>query len=275
MYININQIENKPNFINHEDISMLTIMGSRAYKTNTSTSDWDFYGFIVPPVEYVFPHTKGEIFGFGKNLQRFDQFQCQHVMKDGQEFDLTLYNITKYFQLCMDGNPNMIDSLFTSDDCVQELDLVGKTVRMNAPLFLSQKCYHTFRGMAHSHMARLKNRTRIGERSVLVEKYGYDTKDASHIVRIMLQLEQVLFDGCVELSKNAELVLRIKNGEWSKEEVIEFFDDKMAWLESENLKNTFVVPYNPEYDKIKSMLIYCLELKFGDLSKYGYGKEFN
>ena len=50
---------NKPKWMS--GYSYLTIMGSRAYGSATEDSDYDFYGFVVPPKEIVFPYLAGDI----------------------------------------------------------------------------------------------------------------------------------------------------------------------------------------------------------------------
>ena len=56
-----------------------TIMGSVAYGVSSDTSDVDVYGWAVPRKEDVFPHLRGEIAGFGKPAERFEQYQEHHV----------------------------------------------------------------------------------------------------------------------------------------------------------------------------------------------------
>lgn len=269
MKLNLNDIGNCPDFITSSSVDMLTVMGSRAYETNTDDSDWDFYGFIVPPIEFVFPHTAGVISGFDRQTQAFDQYQGQHLLNPkGEEFDITIYNIVKYFRLCMEGNPNMIDSLFTDSDKLRKTSQIGAMVRSQRRLFLSMKCYHTFRGMAHSHMSRLTSRERVGKRSSLVEKYGYDVKDASHVLRILLELSQILLTGDLDLTKEADrlIIMEVKRGEWSKEQVINFFNIEMKRLEE---ITQYKVPHFPDEVAIKELLVDCLEYKYGSLREFG------
>jgi hypothetical protein len=96
----------------------LTIMGSIAYgvaDTNDDSvqSDFDLYGVCIPPKEIVFPHTAGAIWGFGKYKEgmpksHFGQYQDHHVHDPsarggkGRDYDLQIYNIVKYVQLCME-----------------------------------------------------------------------------------------------------------------------------------------------------------------------------
>ncbi len=92
-----------------------TQIGSIAYGISTDSSDKDVYGFCIPSKEIVFPHTIGVIYGFGNQGQTFEQFQQHHIYKQDEkkEYDLTIFNIVKFFKLAMECNPNIIDSLYT------------------------------------------------------------------------------------------------------------------------------------------------------------------
>lgn len=135
-----------------------TIMGSMAYGVSSDTSDMDIYGFGIPPRDMVFPHLSGEIRGFGPQQPIFEQYQKHHIEdKDalggkGREYDLVVYNIVKYFNLCMNCNPNMIDSLFTPQTCVVHSTYVGSLVRDNRKLFLSKKAWAPFKDYAYSQL---------------------------------------------------------------------------------------------------------------------------
>jgi predicted nucleotidyltransferase len=71
----------------------LGITGSVAYGVSSDTSDNDVYGFCMPPKELVFPHLSGEIPGFGRQIQRFEQYQEHHIVDPSarKEYDLTVF----------------------------------------------------------------------------------------------------------------------------------------------------------------------------------------
>jgi len=118
-----------------------TINGSIAYgvaDTNEkSMSDIDIYGFCIPFKDMIFPNIAGNIVGFGRQIKKFEQYQQHHVYDNDtkKEYDFSIYNIIKYFQLCMDNNPNMIDSLFTPIRCVLYSSQIANYVRENRKLF--------------------------------------------------------------------------------------------------------------------------------------------
>ena len=162
-------------------------MGSQAYGVSIDDSDLDVYGFCIPPKDLVFPHLAGEIPGFGRQIQRFDQFQEHHVKDPNKEveYDFTIYSIVKYFQLCMENNPNMIDSLFTPRNCVIHSTAVSELVRENRRMFLHKGAWHKFKGYAYAQMAKIRTKTNANneKRAASIAAHGYDLKFAYHIVR--------------------------------------------------------------------------------------------
>ncbi len=162
-----------------------TIMGSVAYGVSSDTSDMDVYGFCVPPKETVFPHFAGEISGFGKQIQRFEQFQQHHIADpdalggSGRVYDLTIFSIVKFFQLAMENNPNVLDSLFTPASCVLHSTRIGEMVRDRRRDFLHRGAWHKFKGYAYSqiHKMDIKTPQAGSKRAADVEKFGFDCYD--------------------------------------------------------------------------------------------------
>lgn len=144
-----------------ENVMYETIMGSVAYGVSSDTSDCDVYGFCLPKKSVIFPHLTGYIEGFGDKPEGFNQWQ-QHHIKDpsaGKEYDVSIYSIVKYFQLCMENNPNMIDSLFTPQNCVLHITPIGNMVRENRKMFLHKGSWHKFKGYAYSSMHKCNIKT--------------------------------------------------------------------------------------------------------------------
>lgn len=146
-----------------DNIMYETITGSVAYAISNDTSDMDFYGWCIPPRKDVL--REGEIPGFGRQIQRFEQF-IDHGIEDpsamggkGRVYDITIFSVVKYFQLCMDNNPNMIDTLYTPYECILHSTELGKLVRDNANIFLHKGCFHKFLGYAHSMCHKMSNKT--------------------------------------------------------------------------------------------------------------------
>jgi len=249
--------------------SYLGIMGSVAYGVAGSDSDCDIYGFCIPPKEMIFPHLAGEILGFGKQIKRFDQWQEHHIKDEStkKEYDFQVYSIVKYFQLCMENNPNMLDALFIPERCIIHCDAIGNIVRENRKLFLHRGCWPKFRGYAYSqlHKMSIKTPEHGSKRYESVKKFGYDVKFAYHLVRLLYEVEEILTTGDLHLDQNSETLKAIRRGEWSQDRVEKFFEQKEHAL-NEAYKNS-VLPWGPDEGAIKGILLKCLEHHFGSLEK--------
>lgn len=136
-------------------------MGSHAYgvadtSVKSKMPDYDVYGWCVPPKDQIFVHLTGYIDGFGTKPPQFEQYQQHHILDEdalgghGKVWDLSIFSIVKFFELCRQNNPNMIDSLFTPENCVIHATEIGQLVRDNRRLFLSKEAWKKFRGYAHS-----------------------------------------------------------------------------------------------------------------------------
>lgn len=246
------------------NVAYETIMGSYAYGVSSDTSDMDIYGFCIPPKDMIFPHLRGEIPGFGTQKNRFEQYQEQHIQSNKHNYDLSMYSIVKYFHLCMENNPNMVDSLFTPANCVVFSTKIGQLVRENRKLFLHKGYYHKARGYAYSQISKIVRHGVTGKRKELVETYGYGTKFAYHIVRLLDQTEQVLVTGDLDLTRSRDVLIAIRQGAWSEERIREYFAARERELEDVYHKST--VPYKPDEGRIKGLLLACLEDHYGSLS---------
>jgi uncharacterized protein len=259
-------LRSRPQKFVYESTGYLTIMGSTAYAVNETNSDHDVYGWFMPPKSYVFPHLAGNIQGFGRAPQSYDDWQEHHIQhpdKD-REYDFSMYSIVKYFQLCMGCNPNMIDSLFTPERCVLFTTAAGRYMKDNRLKFLHKGAWNTYRGYAYGQIKKIKNKKPTGKRIALVEKFGYDTKDAYHIVRLILQAEQIMAECDLDLERNAAILRSIRQGEWTFAKIEDYFDTKTKSLETV-YANSKLRPVADE-DMIKGLLLECLEMHYGNLA---------
>lgn len=77
------------------------------------------------------------------------------------------------------------------------------------------------------------------KRSKLEAKFGYDTKHAMHLVRLMQVCEEILVEGIVRVKRpNAKELLAIRDGAWT-------FDKLEGWAKDENLRLKELVDSSP------------------------------
>ena len=266
--VHTKQLATMPPYV-HGGLQYEVIMGSFAYGVSSDASDTDVYVFCIPPKSIIFPHTSGKfIFGYDKTVPgNFEQFQQHHIIdkEKKKEYDFSIFNIAKYFRLCADGNPNMIDSLFVPLRCVTHSTAIGTLVRERRFDFLSKKCWHTFKGYAYSQMHKMDIKNPEGKRKEMVEKYGYDVKYAYHLVRLLNEIEQILLEGDLDLERNREQLKAIRRGEWTVKEVKEYFSTKEKDLEALYVMSE--LPNLAQYDKIRELLFECLAMYFDEAVK--------
>lgn len=261
-------VENKlmtPPYDFVEETVYEVIMGSVAYGVSNNTSDMDIYAVAVPHKSMVFPHLTGNITGFGPSPESFDVYQKHHMVLEEKEYDVAIYSLVKYFALCADNNPNMIDSLFVPERCVLHATDIGYHMRSYRKLFLSKRIFDKLRGYAFKELKSLETyKPDIGgKRQALVDEFGYNVKSAYHVVRLMLEAEQILAEGDLDLERNREQLKFVRRGGYSLKELKEWFQHKEKELTTAYTSSKVQVKVN--YKQLNTLLFECLEMHFGSL----------
>lgn len=248
-----------------------TRMGSTAYGVSTETSDCDIYGVAIPPRDHMFPHLAGEIAGFGTPAARFEIFQQHHVRDadasggKGCEYDFNIYSLPRYFSLCMECNPNLIDSLFTAQECITHLTRVGSMIRERRTLFLHKGVWVRFKSYAYSQLHKMQSMNPQGKRAELRDQFGFDVKFAYHVVRLLYECEQLLMHGDLDLRRDREHLKAIRRGEVTEADIRAWAADKEKQLETLYLQSR--LPDRPDQAAIRRLLVECIEEHYGCLDQ--------
>lgn len=109
---------------------------------------------------------------------------------------------------------------------------------------------------------RISNRIEYGtNRQDLILKYGFDSKFASHLIRLLYEAIELLEKNSLTFPlKEADLILSIKNGEKQLNEVIELseiLETRILMLEK-----TTSLPENPDMSKINELLINIFKMQY-------------
>ena len=201
---------------------------------------------------------------FEETLKCGNLYDSDLLKGAGVEYDFQIFSIVKYFDLLMRNNPTVIDSLFVPYNCIIHCTAVGNLIRENRKLFLSKECFTKFKGYAFSQLHKMQTKDPKGKRKEIREKYGYDTKYAVHLVRLLGECEQILMHGDLDIQQNNEHLKAIRRGEVAEAEVYKWFKEKEPVLEKLFVESKLREKANE--DEIKALLLKCLEHHYGNLS---------
>jgi len=219
-------------------------VGSHLYGTNTLDSDEDTVGICVPDIDYVI------------GTKRFEQHEHRTnsagtgKRNTSQDSDLVIYSLPKFLHLLTGNNPNIVELLFATENCVLFKNEYGQAILDHAKLFVSKKAYHTFSGYAHQQRHKLSTKQPEGSRKELVDQYGYDTKFGYHLIRLYYESIELLADGRITFPLSCrKQLLNIKRGETSLAEVLAEADRLKAltdtvWANSPLQQSADVVAIN-------------------------------
>lgn len=281
--------------------------GSQAYGTNTSTSDLDVKGIVIPPARYYTGY-------LDKGFQ-----QITHSAPD-----YVFYEMRRFIELAVGCNPNIIEMLYVESSDHLFVHRFMHRILENRDMFLSRLARDTFFGYAHNQLKRIKNHrawllnpptkkpersdyslpelsvinpdqikaaehlnskgfsydtnfqdiiykekqyrqasqhwdqyvnwqnTRNPVRHALEVKYGYDTKHAMHLVRLIRMCREILEFGQVHVKRmDAEEILAVRNGAWTYDQLIEWSDNHRSAIDA--MVITSRLPALPPSDKINEL----------------------
>lgn len=225
---------------------ILAMTGSYAYGTNTETSDKDYKGVCIPPIDYYL------------GLKAFNEYNTsggKNFRNTKDDVDVSIIHINKFVKDAMAGVPNNIELLFMRKEDYLKVTPLGQLLIDNRHLFLSKQIEKKFGGYAYSQIQKLKNKNSNGTgRQDLIEKYGYDTKFFMHSVRLLTSAIEILETGdfCT-FRPNRQLLLDCRNGKYTFDEAMEMIEMYENQLKVASEKST--LPKTPDYKKINELLI--------------------
>lgn len=206
-------------------------------------ADRDEMGVCVEPPEYVI------------GLRAFEQYihrdSPEHTRSGHGDLDLTVYSLRKWTRLALDGNPTVLLPLFVPDHEIVTLTPVGQDLRANAHRFPSRRAGERFLGYLRAQRERMEG-LRGGKhtnRTELVERHGFDTKYAYHMVRLGLQGVELMETGAITLpmpEPDRSWLLALRRGEHTRAQALDRARDLEERLTG--LCRTSHLPVRPDTD---------------------------
>lgn len=201
------------------------VVGSTAHGLNIDDqSDRDEMGVFIEPPQYVC--------GLSPCEHYIHRDKPEGVRSEPGDLDLTLYSLRKFCRLAEQGNPSVVVLLWLSEHNTKTP--LGAALIELREAFISREAGQRFLGYLVAQKMRMKGeRARTVSRPDLVERYGFDTKYASHALRLA-------YDG-IELLTHRRLTLPapeprlsilrgIKTGKFTEAEALDKIEEAEAAL---------------------------------------------
>lgn len=173
--------------------------------------DRDVLGVYACPREYY----------LGRQRQNWD-----HAESIKGVWDVVLYEVRKFVGLLMQQNPNVLSLLWLEPEDYIYVSRVGRLLLSKKHLFQHRgAARNVFVGYAHGQLKRMTTGAHQGymgaKRKGLVEKFGYDTKNAAHLIRILHMGIEYIESGQLHVRRtwDREMLLDIKRGGWTLDQV--------------------------------------------------------
>jgi uncharacterized protein len=139
------------------------------------------------------------------------------------DVDVMCYSLRKWAALAVRGNPTILHSLFTP---AGRNETEWAVILQRREIFLARTHARKYIGFAEAQLKRmqgLRGAGKHGQRPEIIDKFGYDTKAATHTLRLLYEGIELMKEHCVTLPRpprERELLLEIRRGEWSQDRVI-------------------------------------------------------
>ncbi len=215
-----------------------------------SIDDRDVMAVCIPPVDYYF------------GLKEFGSRGTQEIKKG--EWDIVVYEIKKFIRLLAKGNPNVLSMLWLKPDHYLKLTEIGRRLIDHKHLFVGRHVYHSFSGYAQSQLHRMTHMAFQGymgeKRKRLVQKFGYDTKNAAHLIRLLRMAVEFLAEGVLHVEReDAPQLLEIKRGEWKLEQVKTEAERLFMLVQEAYIQSA--LPLEPDMEKINKLCVEMIEMR--------------
>ena len=211
-------------------------------------SDVDLFGiYIEPPVRAL---------GISEETHFTGGTQDQYERNRPGDEDYKCYTLQRWAGLAAKGNPTILGFLYTPGG------LPGVWADFITPakgLFKARTHAKAFLGYAKGQVARLDGtmgRGRHGQRPEIEAEFGYDTKAAMHLMRLMFEAEEYMKTGEITYPRpEKDLLLSIRLGAWTWDKL--FFEYNEMEKKVEQAMADSKLPDHCDREAISQLISQC------------------
>jgi predicted nucleotidyltransferase len=221
-----------------------------------SVDDVDILGVFLSSKEYY----------IGLSQHKTKNPTTVEIMRevDGVLLDCVFYEIRHFVGMALKSNPNIFSALWVHPNHHILKNSYFEPYIANRRYFISRHhLYESFTGYANGQLKEMIAYNKQGymgeKRRKLIEKFGYDVKNASHLIRLLHMGIEALQTGDIKVLRNvdAEMLIDIKTGKWTLDEVKMYADELFHQVKKAYRKSD--LPEEPNKEKVESLLMHVIK----------------
>lgn len=218
-----------------------------------STDDKDAMGFCVPGLDHYY------------GLSDYGSRGTVEIVRD--PYDIVVYEARKAIRLLAQGNPNVLSMLWLPEHLYISRTAAGEMLIDRRDLFVGKHVHKAFNGYAVQQFRKMEKGAYKGfmgeKRRTLVERFGYDCKSASHLIRLLRQGIEFLNDGELTVERHdAPELIAIKRGEWTLERVKA--EAQRLSRRAEDAYDRCALPLRPDRDRVNELCVAVVDRALRD-----------
>jgi hypothetical protein len=233
-------------------IILESIIGSTLHGTSVGDGleDLDLMAIVI--------ERKERLIGFDTTDTWTFRTKPDGVRSEAGDVDWVGYGLRKYLKLALAGNPSILLPLFAPDIDLKVATPIGCELRKLSPSIISKKVYQPFKGYLRQQYNKMTGAygAKKQTRPELIKAHGYDTKSASHAVRLGFQGHELLTTGKITLPMPVNqrgVCVNIRSGLWKFNEACDLILALEADLDDALLRSP--LPEEPNAKLVENWMI--------------------
>lgn len=216
----------------------------------TGVDDEDFMVIVAPPPWSTY------------GLWNYEHGQ----IKEGS-LDCVIYSWGKYVRLLLKSNPNVLGTLWLDpEDCWADSVYPFSLLNRQRSLFATKAALPAFAGYASAQLHKMEHFAHKGymgeKRKAIVAQFGYDTKNAAHLIRLLRMCSEFMVDGEMRVRRaDADEIIAIKRGGWTLE-AVKAESERLFMLCHENAAQS-KLPGRPDEMAVEHLLMLGYQQAWG------------
>lgn len=238
--------EKKNGHYQREQIRYMSPGGSFVSGTNDQTSDFDFRGIVTLDEDHYF------------GLRKFEHQKMisgSQGINNGEDMDVEIFELFHWLEGLVCGEIIPFEMAFIQPEFILLNNPILFPIFENLDLFLSKKIVGNYFGFVQKclHRMKLPAESFTKETSTFrVREFGYETKEAMNVVKILRLTNELMTQGYVNLYReDRDELLKIKRGEFPKEN-LETLIDELLNKNRTLFRSNGIIAKQPEFEKTNS-----------------------